>query len=283
MEQLYTQIQSRLGRGEIARAEQEWFTRCLEQVAVLDDFTSTWQPLFNSYPYSWRRPLFICSSLSELERLIQWFPDMYFELRLIYESAYWRLFDSPLFSRVSHLSLTHVGFDREDMETIHTSPHAPSLCGLSLKDIVLSEDVLGSLLSYPCFEALQELSLINNDLSSVGLQIITQAWPALRWLNLKDNHVGDDGVKILIQAPQYSSLEFLDLNSNGITNTGAMLLANTPKTRPLTLQVRYGYIEWGGWRAMASSKWLSNDTQKQCKSMLIYLASMGLSVEVFGD
>ena len=272
MEPLYTQIQSRLNRGEISRLERSWFMQCLGQVIGSPLFESTWQPLLSSYQHSWRSPLFVSPSL---QRLAQWaplFPELYFELRLYHQGDYHELFTSPLLAQVSHLRFFGCGFGGDDVDALTQSPHLKPLCGLEIEHEDLWEDDLAQLLQAESIQSLRRLSLVHNALGPESLLMITRSLEHLVWLNLEDNFIDDHSIQALVESPMYSSLEHLNIMNNQITNESAYLLATTPKTTPLTVRAGFNDIDEDGWRIMASSQWLSNDTQKRCKSILAELA-----------
>lgn len=272
MEQLYAQIQARLGQGEARVLDRWWFSSHLERVALLPSFSSVWQPLLASYQHSWQRPLFFCHDIPQLERLAALFPEMYFDLRLHHKDDYYRLFEHPALAQVSHLKFFRCGFGGDDVDALLQSPYLGPLCGLSIEHEDLWEDDLALLVQHKKLGGLRSLSLLFNALGSEALSMVAQALPELIDLDFEDNYINDQSVSVFVQSPVYQQLQALSLIKTQITNTSAHLLATTPKTTLLTLHVEYNDIDEDGWRAMASSAWLCPDTQKRCKSILAELA-----------
>ncbi len=54
--------------------------------------------------------------------------------------------------------------------------------------------------------------------------------PALEYFTLRDSSVGDEGLRLILEAPFFRRLKGLDLSRCGITDDGAELLANHPHT-----------------------------------------------------
>lgn len=66
--------------------------------------------------------------------------------------------------------------------------------------------------------------------------------PALEYFTLRDSSVGDEGLRLLIEAPFFRRLKGLDLSRCSITDDGAELLANhshTPRLESLRLDYNY--------------------------------------------
>jgi len=67
--------------------------------------------------------------------------------------------------------------------------------------------------------------------------------PALESFTLRDASVGDEGLRLLTEAPFFTRLTRLDLSRCGITDEGAELLANHPHARRMeSLRLDYNYL-----------------------------------------
>lgn len=67
--------------------------------------------------------------------------------------------------------------------------------------------------------------------------------PALEYFTLRDSSVGDEGVRLILEAPFFRRLKGLDLSRCGVTDDGAELLANHPHTPNLEyLRLDYNYL-----------------------------------------
>ena len=67
--------------------------------------------------------------------------------------------------------------------------------------------------------------------------------PALEYFTLRDSSVGDEGLRLILDAPFFSRLKGLDLSRCGVTDDGAELLANHPHSQRLEhLRLDYNYL-----------------------------------------
>jgi uncharacterized protein (TIGR02996 family) len=100
------------------------------------------------------------------------------------------------------------------------------------------------------------------------------SWPwlsLLRELNLAENHLGPESVRMLAQAPQLANLEQLDLADCYVWNKGAMALAASPYFAKLgSLNLKDNQITDEGVEAIARSPWFAN------------LRSLELAENIFG-
>jgi Ran GTPase-activating protein (RanGAP) involved in mRNA processing and transport len=112
-----------------------------------------------------------------------------------------------------------------------------------------------------CFPALRLLDLRENHFGSDGLHILARS-PALqdlRHLWLVDNWIGDSGLTALCDAgvSRMPHLESLWLNWNSVGNRGAAALARDPaRTALRDLDLRDCHLEDEGGLALAHSPWL---------------------------
>ena len=103
--------------------------------------------------------------------------------------------------------------------------------GLSLTDT-------GALILSLCeqLRKLNRLELVRCIIEARGATVLADAtnMPALTWLDLSDNHLGNDSIWYLTNAPLMSQLNRLYLNDNKFTTEAARWLTESPLTGNLT-------------------------------------------------
>lgn len=134
--------------------------------------------------------------------------------------------------------------NNENLETVHlSSSQSFSAVGLrclsdlirtalNLKEVNLSNNsiddeglqALAAGMTNHC--SLEKLHLSRNAISSEGLQALAAAKPSsFRWLDLANNAVDDDALKVLVGGLETLGIESLDLSSNRVTSSVLPVLA----------------------------------------------------------
>ncbi len=106
------------------------------------------------------------------------------------------------------------------------------LWGLNLDYGKLGAARIAQLLNSPYLDRLRWLDLGNNLLYRFGLEAVLRAaprLPALRYLGLHDNLLGDAGVARLANSSLLKQLEALNLDGNRLSNAGLRALAESPQ------------------------------------------------------
>lgn len=162
---------------------------------------------------------------------------------------------SPHLARLHTLDLHGNSVGVEGAKALAASePFAP-VRELFLYDCQLGDAGVRALLRLRHPERLRELFLSINDLTDAAAEAVADAGlTSLVELDLRDNAIGDAGVRALASSPDLAELVTLWLVNNQIGDVGARALAESPHLgRLCELYLRYNRIGSAGAAALARS------------------------------
>ena len=170
-----------------------------------------------------------------------------------------------LLSQINNLSnLIHLDLSGNNIHDAGASSLMQSDGFHQLKTLNLSDNYIGDgvLFFYPTiFPALTWLDLSNNNLGDYLLELLIneKIFDHIEYLNLSNNAIGNASVDILVADNHFPSLVRLNLSHNNISNTGANVLADSNVFQKLeALDLSNNSIQNGGATALKNSKSLSN-------------------------
>ncbi|MGW2403290.1 hypothetical protein ACWCXK_01955 [Streptomyces sp. NPDC001739] len=105
---------------------------------------------------------------------------------------------------------------------------------LDLRYCAIGDSGLAALTASPLFAAVRRLHLQCNAVTAEGVRSLT-GFPKLTELDLRYNHIGEDGVDALLAAPFIGSLKRLLLYRDDVSEAGVRKLAAAPQL-PTTLR-----------------------------------------------
>src|SRR5262249_1488656 len=145
------------------------------------------------------------------------------------------LTDSPALDSLSELSVGKLGrwcIPAEDVSDLFASVRLTNLRRVRLRSNYVGGALAATLADRSHFRQLDELELICTSLQprEFAVLVASPKVERLRLLNLQGNGLGDTGVRALVQSG-LRSLEELNLRFNGLTAESARLLAAWPGLR----------------------------------------------------
>ena len=139
-----------------------------------------------------------------------------------------------------------------------------SLAGAALLDSVeeldlgtsaIGDEGAGLLARSPHLGQLRRLNLSSNGLGPAACAALGEgAFPCLRSLHLRANHVGDEGLRILARGHELGKLRALHASHNRITSLGALELAEAFPAELEVLSLSWNRIGDAGAAALASAR-----------------------------
>jgi uncharacterized protein (TIGR02996 family) len=138
------------------------------------------------------------------------------------------LLGSPLLLGLERLDLRELGLTAEDVAALFASPRPPGLRSLALGVEGCGAAGVRSLLASPWAAGLTELKLaaaagttrLDDLLTVPALLAAADSLGGLRELDLAQLHVGDGGLKALMDAPELGRLASLVFSYSGVTRQG---------------------------------------------------------------
>lgn len=140
------------------------------------------------------------------------------------------LAQSKLITELRFLNLGGTQCMSKTLHTLWESPIVDTIENLELWSMGLEDEDIRALASSPRLKRLQRLELGNNNIGPQGAHALTHAShiEALTHLYLWNNHnIGDEGIQALLDAPNTTHLEVLELQQCGIGPDGAHALGTT--------------------------------------------------------
>lgn len=145
-----------------------------------------------------------------------------------------RLAGANWFPRLKHLDLGGGALMDAKQVAALLAGHTGHLRSLNLGLRELEPDSAAALAAAPGVESLERLVLSLNPLGAAGARHLAAGnFAGLRRLELNNNGISDSGLAALLAAPWFAGLTHLELAGNSLTESAARMLAESPSVRNL--------------------------------------------------
>jgi uncharacterized protein (TIGR02996 family) len=171
---------------------------------------------------------------------------------------------SRLLRRLTHLALERTGLDGEGLRRLALLSGPGRLTTLNLGENQFNVAALAALAAYPLGHSLRVLNLrhCGIDRDQLRALLAPQAFPYLDDLDLGDNPLGDEGVRLLARWPRLAQLRRLELRGTQMTAAGLRhLLAAVEDGRLRYLGLAHNLIGDDGLSALAGARGLRRLTE----------------------
>lgn len=192
-----------------------------------------------------------------------------------------RLAAAPWFPRLKHLDLGGgAAMDAKQVAAL-LAGHTGHLRSLNIGQRELEPDSATALAAAPGVESLERLVLSYNPLGAAGARLLAAGnFAGLRRLELNNNGIGDSGLAALLAAPWLAGLTHLELAGNSLTENAARLLAESPSVRNLAhLELASNLIGDDGLGALVRSPNLAGLTTLRVRANGITDAGVRVLIE----
>ena len=178
--------------------------------------------------------------------------ELAFEGHAIESDGLRMLAESPLFSRLRRLELSHAALSPALLIDALAAAPEGDLQTLALANCKLPAPDAAHLFSLPVMANVTSLDLSDNPIQAAGFEALASG--TFEVLKLRSTYPGVPGVKALAQSASLKGLRWLDLSSNRLGPTAIKLLVESEYTRGLrVLDLSNNPVGEAGARALAES------------------------------